>query len=279
MPDDILESTEEIKEVAKADPIEEAREADIATEEETAKVQGRVATEPALVEPIEEGAGGESDELKTLKAELTRKTAELYKAQGQIQQILPMLQQRKEGAADDVPLKNTPEQIEASLKKFVNDPDNYHDPQIRRIVGELLKAEIDPLRGEISASRADSAISAFMMDHPELGKEGERKIGAILDENPHLTAIGNSASAARIRASLDDALGRLIRQDPKGYAASLEAAEKGPDQNIQNAKNAAGGLGNKEGSAVTTPQTNRDEFDEVLDLNRHTEARYQGGAS
>ncbi len=273
MPDEIPE-VQDTGQTEEGDPLESARAEDVATEEATAAEKVKVPPPVAAV-PIEEGAGGVSDELKHIKAELTRKTAALYKAQTQINRIVPILQGRA-GADPKVPV--TPEQAEEILKSFVKDPHGHLDGRIKEIVGELLKTEIDPLRGELSGSRADSAISAFMRDHPELGEKGEERIGAILDANPHMTALGKNPSAARIKSSLEDALGRLIAADPKGYAASLEAAKTGVDQNIQDAKNAAGGLGNKTGSAVTTPQTNRDEFDAVLDLNAHKQERYASGS-
>lgn len=276
MPDEGIEEVTEV--VESDDPITAAKEEDLATEEATAASRAGPAAQaaPTPATPIEEGAGGENTEITDLKAELTRKTAELYKAQQQIQRIVPMIQ-RGTGTQSAGDQKVSPEQAEEVLKRFVNDPNGHMDGRIKEIVGNLLKAEIGPLRGELSASRADSSISSFMREHPELGKDAEEKIGKILDANPHLTQLGPNPTAARINASLEDALGRLIRQDPKGYAASLEASEKGPDQNIQNAKNAAGGLGNKGGSAVTTPQTENDPFDDVLDLNKRGQERFAAG--
>ncbi len=170
----------------------------------------------------------------------------------------------------------TPEQIEARLKEFVADPDGFMEAHSKKSFGELSKIEIDPLRGELATSRADSAIQQFMRDHPELGKEGERKMGAILDAYPHLTKVEKNASADTIRLKLEDALGRLIAQDPAGYAASKEALKQGGDQNIEKAKAGASGLGNKKGSIAQTSESGRDEFDKVLDLNNASQARFAG---
>jgi len=268
MVEDILEEpgTEEVSD--SVDTIEEAREADLDSEYATAGVE-REATEPLVEKPVAEGAGDpKTDQITQLQKDLTTRTTELYRLQNKIQQALPLLRQVQRDRGES-PKKIDPEEF---LKAFVKDPEGV----FRYMFGGLSKTELDPIRGELSASKRDSAINAFMRDHPELGVEGEEKLGRILDANPHLTNLGPNAPVARVRSALEDALGRLIAEDPSGYAASIEAAKTGGDQSIIAAKAAASGLGNKKGSVTTTP-SERDEFDAVLDLSTSTKDRYNAG--
>ena len=270
MVDEVTETEEVIEEVT--DPIEEARAEDLATEEEAVP---EVAPE---VKPEVVADTGQPT-VETLTTENENLKREMFAVKTQLNNLFPVIKQLREGrTGGDVKAeeKLTPEQIEARLKEFVADPDAFMDAHSKKSFGELSKAEIDPLRGEVYATRTDSAIQQFMVKHPELGPKGEERIGAILDANPHLTQGTKGAPAALITQRLEDALGRLIAQDPAGYAASLEAAKSGGDQSIKDAKNAASGLGIKKGSQLTTG-SERDEFDAVLDLNQATRDRYAAG--
>ena len=203
---------------------------------------------------------------KTLQASHSHTTKELAQLKEQMAKVVGSL---KSNAGES---EVRPEDVDRFLKEFIKNPQGT----MRELIQAVATEQLAPIRSEIATGRAGVAVNKFQSDHPELTKEDEAALEGILLNNPQLTNLGNSPSEASIRASLNSALGMFIAQDPTGYAEKLAGSKNKVEQDVNEAKKAAGAVGGKKGSLVNTPIKDRDQFDDVLEQDYAFKRKYAG---
>ena len=206
---------------------------------------------------------------KELQGSHTRNTAELAQLKEQMAKVVGSLKGGDTGESGP-----NPEEVDKLLKEFINDPQGT----MRKVFQAVAQEQLAPIRSEIATGRAGVAVTKFQSDHPELTKDDEAKLEQILLNNPQLTNLGNNPSEASIKASLNSALGMFIAQDPAGYAKKLADSKNVVEKDVNEAKKAAGAVGGKKGSLVSTPGKDGDAFDEVLEQDYAFKRKYAAGS-
>jgi len=205
---------------------------------------------------------------KELQGSHTRNAAELAQLKEQMAKVVGSL---KTGDGQEKG-QMSPEEVDKFLKAFISNPHGT----MRELIQAVAQEQLAPIRSEIATGRAGVAVTKFQSDHPELTKDDEAKLEQILLNNPQLTNLGNNPSEASITASLQSALGMFIAQDPAGYATKLASSKNKVEQDVNEAKKAAGAVGGKKGSLVSTPGKEGDAFDEVLEQDYAFKRKYAG---
>ena len=205
---------------------------------------------------------------KELQGSHTRNATELAQLKEQMAKVVGSLKSGDTGEKGQM----SPDEVDKFLKAFIQNPHGT----MRELITAVAQEQLAPIRSEIATGRAGSVIDKFRRDHPEITKDDEAAIEQILLKNPQLTNLGKSPSEATIKASLTSALGMFIAQDPAGYAKKLADSKNKVEQDVNEAKKAAGAVGGKKGSLVSTPGSEGDAFDEVLQQDAAFKRKYAG---
>lgn len=201
---------------------------------------------------------------KNLQGSHTKTATELAQLKEQMAKVVGSL---KSNAGEP---EVRPEDVDKFLKEFIKNPQGT----MRELITAVAQEQLAPIRSEIATGRAGTVIDKFRVDHPEINKDDEKQIEQILLDHPQLTNLGKNPSELSIKSSLSAALGIFIAQDPAGYAKKLSDIKNKVEKDVNAAKLAAGAVGGKKGSLISTPGKEGDEFDEVLEQDYAFKRKY-----
>ncbi len=221
--------------------------------------------------PADFGGFKSSDELikahKDLQGLYQKSRNDFYQMQEQLRQLTPIVQEYQKSKQAPPP-KEEEFDIPRFLETFINGPDKA----INSIAGKHFEAQLKkfaedqltPLQRELEQMRNEKAVDRFMSEHSELTAEDEDALLNVIRETPWIQGI------AAVSDKLDAAYSMLLRKEPTRFSERSEATPQ--RQGLQQIKQAASSMGAKAG---TRARQNKDEFDEVLDLDREQSALWR----
>lgn len=208
-------------------------------------------------QPLIEGTSFKTQEdlvkaYKSLQADYTRGQQERAEMAAIMKQIIPRLPKPQQEE-----VKEDPEKF---LKEFVKDP--------RGTLNELFQKSNQQQTGaitqEVRQLKVQSEIAMFLRQHPELTDADGDGLLKVMKDYPEL-----DSRPDRLEAYL-----KIYKQDNPDFAARTAQRKKDLEKGAADAKQAAAQGGRR---SSTPKQPEGDEFDEILNLWKGTQAKFNRG--